>query len=352
MLRQQRFAYYVAVPAALLCGYVVARAGGLAGRLAGRAFQRIARGAGAGSGGPRWLTFPVAAMVGAVLFAPSFTPAVIQASSASGPDAGWYDALVWMRKGTPPPLGAGDRYRARYLAGPGYRPPDTAYGVLATWDRGYWITRIARRIPNANPTQYGARDTARFLTTSRWREAEPILRKLGTRYVVVDDALPLRPGGPDDVTGELVAQAEWAGVSARDWVRRFETGDGVLLLYLPRYYRTMGTRLATFRGEAVTPDSSTVVVTYRPAGAGGGMPHATAVKRFATSEEAEEYRASLPGDNHVLGGTDPAASCVPLHALPGFRLVYESPDSPGRSRRMSRVRIFEVSAPGPARTRS
>ncbi|HMB70239.1 MAG TPA: STT3 domain-containing protein [bacterium] len=350
MLRQQRFAYYLAVPVALLCGYIVARAGGAAGRLIGRAIPRGARRRnGEESTPPPWVTVPAGVLVGALLFAPNFAPAVIQASAASGPDRGWYDALVWLREETPPPLGRPDRYLARYRGGREYRPPDSAYGVLAAWERGYWIMRIGQRIPNANPTQHGALRTARFLTAERPVHAAGMLRKLGTRYVVLDDSLPLRPTRSGDVTGELVSQAEWAGMSARDWVERYEvpttSGRDPMILYRPEYFRTMAVRLFTFDGRAARPSSSTVVVSYEEGEDPATDPRrAVAIRRFETYEEAEAYRASLPGSHHSLGSTDPGRSCVPLSPLRGYSLVYESPDSP-RGERISRVKIFEFSDP-------
>jgi len=101
-----------------------------------------------------------------------------------GPNMDWYDSLDWMRYNTPDP---GLDYYAE-----AYPYPDSAYGVMSWWDYGHWITRIAHRIPNANPFQAGIggpgpNDTINpgacmFFTATNESTANWILDELGTKY--------------------------------------------------------------------------------------------------------------------------------------------------------------------------
>ena len=77
----------------------------------------------------------------------------------------WYETLEWVRSNTPDP---GLDYYAYYeepefnsqtgKIDP-YPYPETAYGVLATWDLGHIITYYGHRLPNANPFQQGLGST-------------------------------------------------------------------------------------------------------------------------------------------------------------------------------------------------
>ena len=92
-------------------------------------------------------------------------------------DGNWYDALRWMAINTPQPFQNPDEY---YRASRG--PAAVAdYGVLAWWDYGYWITRVARRVPVTNPRQSGIRDAASFFVTTNEADANRIAERLGIR---------------------------------------------------------------------------------------------------------------------------------------------------------------------------
>jgi len=70
------------------------------------------------------------------------------------PSDAWYESLSWLKDNTPDPFDNPDFYYDLYeppLPGESYNYPQTAYGVTAWWDYGYWITRIGHRIPKSNP---------------------------------------------------------------------------------------------------------------------------------------------------------------------------------------------------------
>ena len=85
----------------------------------------------------------------------------------------WYDALQWLRSNSPEPFGAEDVYYKTDAMKRSFEDPTraAAYGVLAWWDHGYWITRIAHRIPNSNPKQTQVTDVAAFLLSQTSRDA-------------------------------------------------------------------------------------------------------------------------------------------------------------------------------------
>ena len=67
-----------------------------------------------------------------------------------------------------------------------YPYPDTAYGVLSWWDYGYWITRMAHRLPAANPgqDQRAIKDMAAFFTAQDEKTANKMIEKVDGGYKV------------------------------------------------------------------------------------------------------------------------------------------------------------------------
>lgn len=90
-----------------------------------------------------------------LVFFPNISVAITTANQVRGGlTEAWYESLSWLKNNTPEPLGNPDSYYQLHTPPPpgeSYKYPETAYGVAAWWDTGYWITRIAQRIPNANP---------------------------------------------------------------------------------------------------------------------------------------------------------------------------------------------------------
>ena len=120
----------------------------------------------------------------------------------AAPSDAWCSSLTWMKENTPDPFGDPNFYYKPYSVQKAY--PVSAYGVMAWWDYGYWISRIAHRIPNANPSQEVVATTkvAQFFTAQDENTANAIMNELGARYVIVDNAT---------ATDKFYAMVIWAG---------------------------------------------------------------------------------------------------------------------------------------------
>ncbi len=302
MAGQVRFAYYLAVPVAVLAALALAELASI---------QRT-----------------VAAVVVAVVLVCLLVEAVPVAATDHGPSDAWAEALQWMRHATPEPFADPGAYLARYDRA---RPPRSGYGVLAWWDSGYWITRIAHRVPIANPTQEGAQRAAAFLLAQDEASAERIAGPLDVGYVIVDRGLPVeRPhGGKEGSEGAFAGLAAWSGAPADRYFELYDDPqpDGApreVYLFYPEYYRSLAIRLFVFGGRAV-PTPRFFVVTWVPAHRRGGPP-----KRIVDLTWFPHYRDAVnavllsPAGRRRLVGVDPLASCVPLEPLAGYRLVYAS----------------------------
>jgi dolichyl-phosphooligosaccharide-protein glycotransferase len=211
---------------------------------------------------------------------------------------------------------------------------------MSWWDYGYFITQIGRRLPNANPTQAGARQAGRYFTARDETSANQQLDELGTRYVIIDYTMP---------TGKFYAMVEWAGLNRTEFFDvYYQRGEGGSLspitLYHPAYYRSMTARLYNFDGQAVVPEESVVISWRTPAGA--AYKEITGAEFFDTYEEAEAYLAGQEGSNYRIVSPNPFSSPVPLEALASYRLVHQTGSGVqmyGLS--LPHVKIFEYLGP-------
>ena len=195
---QLRMTYYYAIAVALLSGYA---ADGLF--AAGRKTA--------------WVT---ACCLGIFVFAPNLYAAINgDPSDSIGVPPDWQETLAWMRTSTPEPFGDPAFFYARYRReqyGPAYRYPHSAYSVMAWWDYGYWIEDLARRIPVTNPGQTNAEVAADFFLSQSAKEWIPLLQTWHTRYVVVDERLPLWPSTGELLVGDYPAFFEYSRAHLRD----------------------------------------------------------------------------------------------------------------------------------------
>jgi len=287
----------------------------------------------------------VAAMVFIIAILPNIAMTTYVAGNTNtGPNEAWHSSLVWMRENTPDPFEDPDFYYELYdrpPAGEGYDYPESAYGVMNWWDYGHWITRIAHRIPSANPFQAGARDTAYFFIAQDESSANEILDELGSKYVIHDYDMAA-VGFPGMVT--------WAGEDSSQFGGEYDLNpdDGVLeltTLYYPEYYRSMSSRLYNFGGGEVVPHNSTQVISYEEKSNffGGLYKEVTSIKSFGTYEEALEYLESQTASNYRIVGEDPFISPVPLEELEHYKLVHRSDPEVvgGEEVTISLVKIFE-----------
>jgi len=344
-LGQRRFAYYFAVNVALLTGYL----SWLALRLAGLSetvakTPKTERAPRHRKGRPKGRSLHVTIshvnvalaviIVFFVVFSPNIMPAVSTASRARyAPSDAWLQSLDWLRQNTPEPFGNPDAYYQLYLtppAGESFKYPESAYGVMAWWDYGYWITRVAHRIPNANPSQgaWAVKPVASFFTAQDEKTGNEIANQLGTSYIIVDYEIAYVD--PQTGGGKFWAMALWAGKQPVDFFDIYlvpqENQLVPRLLFYPEYYRSLAVRLYNFGGKAVTPEG-TPVITYehRTDRKGRLYKVVTKAQTFKSYEEAQAYISSQPSNTkHRIIGTSPSSSPVPLTALERYQLIYNS----------------------------
>jgi asparagine N-glycosylation enzyme membrane subunit Stt3 len=346
-LGQNRFGYYLVLNLSLLTGWACGAAMAWAwsprapAAARSRADARRARARRADEPGrPRWwLQAAVVAALVVVVLVPSALLARPMASNNLGLPAGYRASLDWLRENTPEPFAASDYYFARY------RPGDTlapTYTMMAWWDYGYEIIRLARRVPVANPTQAGADVAGRFFTAIDEGEAVKILDAHQTRYVIAHADVPILPRG-EVVQGKFETMVWWSGKQVGRYWETFLTKDpksgqlGPLVLFHPEYYQTVMVRLYVYGGGPYVPKDTTYVVTYRDHANADGTTSKEILesRRFKTYEGATAWMDRMGHTGRTIVGLDPKQTPVPLAAVTRLRLVHESSDVPPA------VRIFE-----------
>jgi dolichyl-diphosphooligosaccharide--protein glycosyltransferase len=353
-LAMRRFAYYFVVNVALLSGYL----SWLILQLTGFKKPAVApadmleetkrkpkpkRREESRAGRRVFMAFGVIAVFFLVFF-PNIGGAINLASHPLyAPSDAWYESLSWMRNNTPDPFGNPQFYYELYQPlppGEKYNYPQTAYGVTAWWDYGYWITRIGRRIPISNPGT-SVTGEASFFTAPDEATANSMLDNMGSRYVIADYNLTMPQR-------KFNAMATLSGTNLRKlYDIYYQPQDNklepVLLLY-PEYYRLLVVRLYNFDGKQVVPHSS-IVISFEERVTSDGQPYKeiTSVKSFPSYEVAADYVSGQKSGNYRIVSPDPFASPVPLPALEHYKLVYSSNGSqtmPGGGL-ISEVKIFE-----------
>jgi len=261
---QNRFAYYFVVNVAILSGYFGIKMlewGGL-GKLHENFNRRVTDAGDISYFVSRYVKLGHILAVVLVVLLLIYPNAAITMGSGpgaakwtGGPNGDWYSSLTWMRYNTPDP--SLDYYALYEEPAPGevYPYPDSAYGVMSWWDYGHWITRIAHRIPNANPFQAGIggpgpNDTivpgaCVFFTATNESVANEVLDELGSKYVITDIEM---------ATGKFWAMGTFAaGGDVNKYWAKYQVvlpdgGAG----WGPEYYKTMVVRLHVFNGEGFT----------------------------------------------------------------------------------------------------
>ena len=236
------------------------------------------------------------------------------------PSDAWYSSLSWLKENTPDPFGNPDFYYEFYELP--FQYPESAYGVMAWWDYGYWITRIAHRLPNANPSQNPVviAKVANFFTAQDEDSAQEIRQEMGSSYIIIDD---------QTATSKFWAIATWVGKESTEFSDVYYVPQqGKLMsiqLFYPEYYRSLVVRLYNFDGKAVTPERL-FVISYQPKVSQEGKPYKqiTSAEQFDSYEEAEAHILSQKSGNYKIVGDNPFASPVPLEALKHYKLIHSS----------------------------
>jgi len=267
-------------------------------------------------------------------------------------DPEWARTLQWMNENTPllgvDYFGIYDRETFTY--------PDDAYGVMAWWDYGHYITFIGQRIPNTNPFQdnlAGPDGAAGFFMAQDEERAVRILSRAGSAYVITDIAL---------VQGKLHAIAQWynstAGIVPYRSVYYFPSSDvrgqydGFEFL-TPEYFRTMIARLHLSDGSLVTPTTA-YYLEYKVV-PGLQYPVVTVYEELpvdvAGARAARYNEQAIPGTGATVLSTQVVNPVEGVPALRHFRLVFESAGDSSSVyakgsdpvlMRTSRIKIFEL----------
>jgi len=255
-----------------------------------------------------------------VVFFWNIQPAINTATQARfAPSDAWLSSLSWMKENTPEPFGNPDLY---YQLEASNRYPESAYGVVAWWDYGYWITRIAHRIPVANPSQAAQPVTkvASLFISQDEKSAEEIMGELDSSYLIIDY---------ETATSKFWAIVTWAGREQTEFFDLYylpQENQLVQRVFIhPEYYRSLSTRLYNYDGKAVTPEVSTVISYEEKVSREGPLLKViTSEEEFNSYEEAKAYLLSQESGNYKIVGTNPYDSPVPLAALEHYELVHSS----------------------------
>jgi dolichyl-diphosphooligosaccharide--protein glycosyltransferase len=200
-------------------------------------------------------------MIGLVVFYPPLNISLSSARGSGGPSYDWYESLSWMKENTPDP---GVDYYALYdepainettNSMEDYDYPSEAYSVISWWDYGHWITRIAHRIPVANPFQAGIGgphqgDTPGacvFFITRNETEANEVADALGVRYVISDFMMA---DAWNAFYNKFGAMTVWAGDTG-GYYAQVQTEEGPQIVPSAKYFSTMEARLHIFDGTGV-----------------------------------------------------------------------------------------------------
>ncbi len=254
----------------------------------------------------------------------------------------WQAALVWMRDNTPEPMGDPDAYYKDYDAvptGESFNYPTSAYGVTAWWDYGYWIIRIAHRIPSANPSQSPEpiRKVAAFFLSQNQTTADGLRKELGSKYIIGDYEI---------ATGKFWAIVNWSGLDQEKFTPVFYVQDGEgnvspRQVFGIEYYRTLIVRLYNFNGQA-NPGGKATVVTYQDARDVSGIIFKLVAdaKDFVSYQDALNYIATQDSSKkYEIISVDPFSSPIPLEAVEDYQLVYSSANYTNTT--VPEIKIFE-----------
>lgn len=256
-----------------------------------------------------------------VTFLPNINRAINVSSQAYfAPSDACCESLSWMKDNTPDPSGNHDFYYDLYKAPFGY--PGTAYGVAAWWEYGYLVIRIGHRLTNCDPGGGDRVSVADFFTSQNEAQANTIMNKLGSRYVIIDHDLT------EAVTGkfEVVAMLNGNSFDFCDIYYQLEGGRlNPVVAFYPEYYQSTVVRLYNFNGEQVIPHRCTVI-SYEDKISSGGQPYKqiTGIESFPTYEAAQAYVTRQKSGNYRIAGGNPFISPVPLEKLEHYKLVYSS----------------------------
>ena len=346
-LAMRRFAYYLAINAALLAGYtgwLMLRLCGLREDIAqaktAPEVKQIARkktarikGAAAAAGNPVLLAAGIAVVAALVVY-PNSGPLPggdkpffdVATKALYAPSDAWCESLDWLRTSTPEPFGDAGYYYARYgssSAAVSPPRPAPAYSTVCWWDYGYWVIRIGHRIPVSNPGTGSLLQREQFFfMAANEEEAAATSANWKMKYIIVDDYLV------DWKSGFKVLASDSGQPHSKYYEMYYRAQKDKLapaLLYYPDYYRSLAVRLYCFDGKSYEPSETAVISWEARTGADGfAYKEISGLKTFRSYEEAAVFAAGQKTGNWRIVGKEPGLSPVPLEALAGYRLAFAS----------------------------
>jgi oligosaccharyl transferase (archaeosortase A-associated) len=266
----------------------------------------------------------------------------VASAAPYAPSDAWQTSLLWLKDNSPEPLGDIDAYYKSYKPNATYTYdyPATAYGVTSWWDYGYWISRIAHRIPNSNPSQdaWPIQNTAIFFLSDN-ASARQAFNGFGSRYIIADYSM---------VTTKFWAILNWAGRNQSDFLETYyveqDSKINPVQVLTPAYYQSLLVRLYVFDGKAVTTPKPTVITfADKTTTTGKTIKLISDAQQFETYQEAVDYVNQHGAANNKIVGTDPFVCPIPLDALTDYELVYGSDSTVKVSDTgfVSEVKIFQ-----------
>lgn len=256
----------------------------------------------------------------------------------------WIDTVTWLGNNTP---STGVDYYQQYNAAT-FVYPETAYGILAEWSAGHWITFFAHRIPITNPFQdhlSGSTGAYAFYLSTNETQADTILQNLGGRYVITDSGLAV-----DNFASLVLWENNSLDVSPYITELMVPGGSGSpelspVYVYDPAYFQTMVARLQNFDGSLQEPGTVNYIqYEVRQIPSGGYARIITGEKPLDLSQPDNrspiiaESAVPAAGEYANVFAALPNSSLESVPALDHFRLIYESPDD-------ATVQMFSGAAP-------
>jgi asparagine N-glycosylation enzyme membrane subunit Stt3 len=249
------------------------------------------------------------------------------------------NSMIYLKDNSPDPFGSDDYYYAHYTFTQPLTYPDSIYSVVSWWDYGYWITRIAHRVPANNPAQGavgGDMSVSSLYLSQDESTACTIMDSLSAKYIITDYSL---------ISGKFHAPITLSGQNRDDYMlicyykeSEDSTGLSPINLYLPAYYQSLLVHLHNFKGQTVTPTETRVVSwEWKYSQEGMQYRYITNVQSFTTYPEALTYLNSKTEGNHIIANADPFTSPVPLPQLSHFTHLNDAGNISGKPE----VSIFE-----------
>jgi len=334
---QVRFMYYLTIPVAVLNA-----------ALAGDVVRFVA-GTTDGDGIEIYQVMTVLAVIGLVLAPIAFVqPTALDRSTQKAPGEviGWDSSLDWLDENTPAqgqyanPDGEPMEYMGTYEKTDDFDYPEGAYGTLAWWDYGHWITTTGERIPNANPFQQGTEQAANFLLAGNESAALDTLAERDeddaeTRYVMIDwkmADMTNKGSAPIAFDDDVGHEDLYSFLVDRNRLQSTGSFNQAVLgvRHKQGYYDSMVNRLYNYHGSAMSPQpyvtewqgseqelSSGATFTFAP---GGNGTQGRVVRQFDSMQAARDYVAEAPEVRQLGGVGIYPNERVP--ALEHFRLVH------------------------------